>query len=62
MNDEKPESKIDNLHVGFEKAARPLIKWLNEYGNPHKTIIVDQTSAELLDGTLMFKTEDYLKD
>ncbi len=46
----------------FEKLVRPLIKFLNDNFHPHMTIIVDSTSAELIEGIISFNTKDYLKD
>ncbi len=46
----------------FEEAARPLIKWLNDNGHPHMTIIVTPTGAELLSAEAAFQTHDYLRD
>lgn len=47
----------------FEKAARPLIKWLAENVHPHHTVIVTPTGAELLEGALATgQILDYIKD
>lgn len=46
----------------FEKAARPLIEWLAQNMHPHSTVIVNATTAELLDGVCVFRTDDYLVD
>lgn len=46
----------------FEEAAKPLIKWLNENWHPHVKVLVDQTSAEVVEGCLVFRTEEFLKD
>jgi len=49
--------------IAFEKACRPLIKYLCENHHPHVSVIVTPTGAELLEGK---KTTgeilDYLKD
>ena len=45
----------------FESLTRPLIEWLNDNGNPHTTIVVTTTSAELLKGVFAFTTADYIK-
>lgn len=54
MNEEKKQS--------FEEVARPLIKWLCENANPHSTVIVDSTHAELLSGEAVINTDEYLVD
>lgn len=46
----------------FEDVVKPVIKWLNDNANPHASIIVDCTSAELLTGEIGVHTEEFLKD
>lgn len=46
----------------FEVKARGLMRWLCKNGHPHMTIIVTQTSAELLEGTIGIQTTKYLHD
>lgn len=46
----------------FIKVVEPVIKWLNENCHPHNYIMIDSTTAELLEGQLAHKTEDFLKD
>lgn len=46
----------------FEEKARELMKWLNENGHPHMTIIITPTSAELLEGSIGVNTNDYIRD
>lgn len=48
--------------ASFEAAAKPLIQWLNENANPHASVIVDCTSAELLTGEIAVNTKEFLKD
>lgn len=48
--------------IKFEEAAKPLIKWMAENVHPHTTTIVDSTSAELLEGISIVKTEEYIVD
>lgn len=45
----------------FEQAATPLVKWLNDNLNPHASVIVTATGAELLTGTQAFRTDEFLK-
>ena len=45
------------------EASKPLIKYLNEAKfHPHMKVIVDCTSAELVEGTQRFCTEEFIKD
>jgi len=46
----------------FELACEPLIKWLNDNANPHSTVIVNSTSAELLSGEMNYNTDKFVKD
>lgn len=46
----------------YEKAARPLIKWLNDNCHPHVTVVVDCSHAELSEGIYSFRTENYWRD
>ena len=46
----------------FEEATRPLMAFLGKNCHPHVTGVVDNASAELMEGVVMFKTEDYIKD
>jgi hypothetical protein len=46
----------------FEEAVKPLIKYLNENHNPHVSVIVTPTGAELLSGELSIETNEFLKD
>lgn len=46
----------------FKAASKPLIQWLNENANPHASVIVDCTGAELLTGEIAFNTKELLKD
>jgi hypothetical protein len=48
--------------ISFEETAKPLIKWLNENGHPHMTIIVTTTHAELLEGVCAINTNEFVKD
>lgn len=41
----------------FEKACGVVVAWLNENGNPHMTVLIEQDHAELLEGSLVQKYE-----
>lgn len=60
---EKEQSNAPRYdQASFEAASKPLIQWLNENANPHASVIVDCTSAELLTGEISVHTEEFLKD
>ncbi|MDU1375682.1 MAG: hypothetical protein E6944_03080 [Klebsiella michiganensis] len=46
----------------FEDVMKPVIKWLNENANPHASVTVDCTSAQLLTGEIGIHTEEFIKD
>lgn len=51
MTKKKPpemSEKMDKL----KEAAMPLIKYLNENHDPHATVIVTNTSVELMEGSM----------
>jgi 2'-5' RNA ligase len=53
----------EQQHKEFEAAARPLIEYLTTAGfHPHVTVIVDNTSAQLVEGVATVHTTDYTKD
>jgi len=54
MNEEKIKE--------FEALAKPLIKYLNDNHNPHAQIIIDSTSAEVVEGQYCINTKEYLRD
>ncbi|MEA5195403.1 hypothetical protein [Enterobacter roggenkampii] len=67
--EDEEEAKADSDEVKgrynydtFKAAAKPLIKWLNDNANPHASVIVDCTSAELLTGEIAVNTKEFLKD
>jgi hypothetical protein len=54
---------IQKDYSEFEKACRPLIKYLCENHHPHVKVIVTTTDAELLEGiTFTADIFDYLVD
>jgi hypothetical protein len=46
----------------FETLSKPLIKWLNDNGNPHTKIEITCTSAEVYGGLVIINTEEFIKD
>lgn len=51
-----------NINSDFDTAARSLMKWINDNGHPHQTIIIDATSAVLYSGEKSITTEEFIKD
>ena len=52
----------DERRKSFEVAVEPVIKWMCDNSHPHKKIIVDCTSAELVEGCICFLTEKHVRD
>lgn len=46
----------------FEEIVKPLIKFLAENHHPHTTCIVTATEAEILEGLMVTKTDEFLVD
>ncbi|MGQ3662100.1 hypothetical protein [Citrobacter braakii] len=53
---------MDEKELSFQEASKPLIKWLAENVNPHSTVIVTSTGAELLGGVMSHNAEEFLTD
>ena len=47
-----PTVKIVDEHKAFEKAVKPLMKYLSIHHHPHTCVIVDATFAEILEGKM----------
>ena len=50
------------LRDSFEKVAKPLIEWLCNNMHPHATVIVTQTNAELVEGSMSIVTTEFVRD
>lgn len=46
----------------FEGISKPMIKWLNDNCHPHVTIIVDNSSSELVEGITSLVTQEFIND
>jgi len=46
----------------FENAAKPLVKWINENSHPHAQVIVNSVMAELVEGQMLVKIEEFIRD
>ncbi len=46
----------------FEEVTWPVVAWLNANCHPHVTVVIQPTSAELMEGTTAYTTLDYLRD
>jgi hypothetical protein len=46
----------------FREACKPLMKYLCENHHPHVKVIIDGTSAELVEGVMVFGTGEFLVD
>ena len=46
----------------FEKASRPLMKFLGDNFHPHVKVIVGYSKSEFLEDITAFVTADYIKD
>jgi hypothetical protein len=46
----------------FEEAVKPLMKWMCENYHPHTTAIVTGNTAELVEGMVYVKTDEFIVD
>jgi hypothetical protein len=46
----------------FEQIAREMMKFLNNEGDPHTRVVIDQTSAEVTQADHSYLTTEYIKD
>lgn len=53
---------IDTKQILFEEIAKLMIKYLAENHNPHTTVIITSTDAELVEGKICVKTNEFLND
>jgi hypothetical protein len=54
--------EIDTKNIYFEELAKLMIKYLAENHNPHTTVIITSTTAELLEGKMSVETIEFIKD
>ena len=52
----------DEQKAEFEKLSGPLIKWLNQNGHPHMSVLIDNSSAELVEGLMVHRTTEHILD
>lgn len=46
----------------FIQITEPVIRWLNENAHPHMSVIITTTDAEMLEGVLCHKTDEFIKN
>jgi len=52
----------EQQRIEFEKAARPLIKWLCENCHPHVVALIEPGRAELTEGVCSVLVNDFIPD
>lgn len=52
----------EELRKEFESVTRPVIEWLNANYHPHVSVMLDPTSAKLVEDCMCYQTHDYLRD
>lgn len=50
------------MNEELQGLVKPLMKWLAENKNPHTSIIITSTDAEVLEGTECFNTSEFIPD
>ena len=46
------KKEIQDRHASFKKAAEPMVKWLQENGNPHSLVTIEQDGAMFYSGEI----------
>ena len=46
----------------FEEVVKPLMKFFAENFNPHVKVIVENNTAEFVEGSFIVKCDDYIPD
>ena len=52
----------EKVKIEFEKACKPLMRYLSENWHPHVTCLVTGTNAELLSGEIVYQNNDFIVD
>ncbi len=52
----------DEKRKEFEELSKPLMKFLCENCHPHVTVVIEPTSAELLEGQMAVNTDEFVVD
>ena len=62
MENKKTSQNLEEQQEKFEKAVRPLMKYLAENHHPHNSVYVTSRTAELLEGQKCLNTNEYIVD
>lgn len=46
----------------FIKLAEPLMKWISENGHPHMHALIDNSSAQLVEGLIGHVNDSFVRD
>jgi hypothetical protein len=54
---------MDELQIAeFKKIADQMIKFLNDNGHPHMKVIIDTNYAEIVEGVVVHKNDDFIRN
>ncbi len=53
---------LDEQKKSYVEAVRPAMKWIAENCHPHTKIIIESDSAELVEGIIAERTDEFIKD
>ena len=56
------KEEINTKQIYFEELAKLMMKYLAENHNPNCTVIITSDSAELLEGKMCVKTDEFITD
>ena len=50
----------DDLYEEFEELTKPIIHFINKNFHPHTQIVIDSTSAQVLEGIMSYCNFEYI--
>lgn len=56
------DEQFEKQRQEFEEIVKPVIKYMAENHHPHTTLIIDALHAELVEGVMVIKTDEFLID
>ncbi len=59
---EEEKNEMEQRHRDFESVVKPIIKYMAENYHPHTTLVINSTTAQVVEGVISTRTEEYLVD
>ncbi len=59
---DKERDEMEQRHKAFEDVVKPIIKYMAENYHPHTTLVINSTTAQIVEGVISTRTKEYLVD